>query len=190
MWNGELQRILYSSISHQYLISCVLSFSLFIPSVTISVTTLLFFFHFLLSPVWWITHVHDSHWQHYRTVPELLTFLGWQVEVSVTNLKGPFHPIQQCTKSGQPWTRIGLSIQTHYCLGLSETLFLSTSQPHVHTWSITAHTCAVQTYSLCTQTSTYTHKQDCHIPPHLILTQALQIYSKSSKYSSKYYVTV
>lgn len=82
-----------------------------------------FSFCFLLSPVWWVTHVRDSDspWQHYLTVPQLLTFSGWQAEVSVTYLKGLFHPIQRRSESGQPCTGIGPPIQTRHCSGLSGT---------------------------------------------------------------------
>lgn len=92
MWNRELQR-LHSSISDHYLISCVASFT-----ISLTLSRLFFCFPFNLVACL-MSHSCSWQWVTLATLPHcsrvVNLFLGWQVEVSVTYLKGPFHPIQQ-----------------------------------------------------------------------------------------------
>lgn len=126
-----------------------------------------FSFRFILSPVWWLTHVRDSDspWQHYLTVPELLTFSGWQVEVSVTYLKGPFHPIQQRTSE---WAAV-----------CGNRLLFSHKLLFGSLWNSYSH---LQPNHMCTHQESrheqaHTHKQDF----------VYKVYTrKCLKYSSKY----
>lgn len=148
-----------SSVSHHYLISRVPSFSL---SVTIAPTlSRLFSFQFSLVACV-MSHSCSWQWLTPATLPHcprvVNLFLGWNVEISVTYLKGPSDSIQQGAMCGQWCTGIGPSVQTHYCFWSVWHSHSRIPPKHMCTHEAShvqcRHTKPAHTYSMCK----YTHR--------------------------------